>query len=190
MGMLTDKGTKNHDMVHIVDWVPTLLSAVKDQLSEKDQSKVEEFLAEQRDGIDQWNMLMGKQENKRSELLYNIDPTFNDDGLEGHGAIRIGDMKLIVGNPGNHDGHYPPDTLTIHAPNDVSPYLMDGQKMYLFNLHDDPYEYENIAEENLELVEEMKARYDEYEISMIPPDNADETSAGNPSHFGGVWSTG
>ena len=37
---------------------------------------------------------------------------------------------------------------------------------------------------------EMKAKYKDYEMSMIPPDNAAETAKGNPSHFGGVWSTG
>ena len=188
--MLTNNRTKNHEMFHIVDWIPTLLSAVKDKLNEEDQSKVEEFLAEERDGIDQWNMLMGNEEGKRSELLYNINPTFNDDGLKGHGAIRIGHMKLIVGNPGINDGHYPPGNLNIRAPDDVTPYLMDGRKIYLFNLHDDPNEYYNIAEENLDIVEKMKARYNEYEMSMIPPDIAGETSKGNPSHFGGVWSTG
>jgi len=188
--MLKDKGTKNNEMIHVVDWIPTLLSAVKGTLSDDYQSKVEEFLSEDRDGINLWPMLMGMDGNARTELLYNIDPTFDDDGFEGHGAIRVGDMKLAVGNPGNNDGHYPPDNLTDSTVREVSPYLMDGRKYYLFNLRDDPYEYKNIAEDNLDIVEDMRARYEEYEASMIPPDNAAETGQGNPSHFGGVWSTG
>ena len=188
--MLKGKGSKNNEMIHIVDWIPTLLSAVKDKLSNDYQSKVEEFLSENRDGINLWPMLMGNDGNVRREFLYNIDPTFSDDGFEGHGAIRVGDLKLAVGKPGDHDGRYPPGNFTETILREVSPYLMDGRKYYLFNIREDPYECKNIAEDNLDIVEDMRARYEEYEASMIPPDNADQTGQGNPSHFGGVWSTG
>ena len=53
-------------------------------------------------------MIIGEEESKRSEILYNIDPDFDDNG--GHGAIRIGDIKLMIGVPGDHNDHYPPDT--------------------------------------------------------------------------------
>ena len=61
-------------MIHVVDWLPTLLSAVKDSLPKEDKEFVEKVLLEQTDGIDQWSMLMNGEPSKRTEFLYNIDP--------------------------------------------------------------------------------------------------------------------
>ena len=204
--MFENKGTINDQLIHVVDWIPTLLTAVKGQLSEEDQHKVELFLSEQWDGIDQWSMLMGDEPGKRTELLYNIDPNFSDDGIKGHGAIRIGDLKLIVGNPGNKDHRYPPDTIKYkkhpgidnifdsnHSKDNKlrqKAYKIDDWPIYLYNLKKDPYEYNNIADENHDIVEEMKMKLEEYRLSMISPHIADETKEGNPSNFNGVWSPG
>ena len=204
--MFENKGTINDQLIHVVDWIPTLLTAVKGQLSEDDKHKVELFLSEQWDGIDQWSMLMGDEPGKRTELLYNIDPNFSDDGIKGHGAIRIGDLKLIVGNPGDKDDRYPPETINYikhhnidnifdsnHSKEDKlrqKAYKIDDWPIYLYNLKVDPYEYNNIADENHDIVEEMKMKLEEYRLSMIPPHIADETKEGNPSNFNGVWSPG
>jgi len=201
--MLKYKGLTSLYLIHVTDWIPTLLSAVKDKLSDKNQAKVEEYLGEERDGIDQWGMLMGNEDGQRTEILYNIDPKYSYEGTKGHGAIRVGDMKLIKGHPGKHDGYYPPNNLSFsgvynnHLENQVNLDVSNGKlfkndedEIYLFNLKEDPYEHNNLAADNPDLVEELKARLAEYEATMIPPDTADEIAEGNPSNFGGAWATG
>jgi len=204
--MFQNNGTVNNELMHVVDWLPTLLRAVKDQLSDEYQSKVDEYLSEERDGIDQWAMLMGLEEGKRSEIVYNIDPDFDKNGL--NGAIRIGNWKLIKGDPSDdgHDDHYLPDTFENYVEmNDVgdmnypthqhdgallNPVMINDKPVYLFDLSSDPNEYSNLAEENPDVLAEMLLKFDEYESTMIPPHTAAETEAGNPSHFDGVWSPG
>jgi arylsulfatase A-like enzyme len=201
--MFENKGTINRELIHVVDWIPTLLAGVKGQLTEENKAKVERVLSEGRDGIDQWSMLMGDEPSKRNELLYNIDPNFDDDGFEGHGAIRIDDLKLIVGNPGDKDEHRQPDTMDYQKDKGkeqlldsqtnkekLNPYITDERAVFLYNVVEDPYENNNIAPENQDIVERMKVRLQEYQSSMIPPHTAAETTKGNPSNFGGVWSPG
>merc|ERR1712241_643487 len=148
-------------------------------------------------------MLMGNEANKRSEILYNIDPVFHDN--VGHGAIRIGDWKLMVGNPGNMDGHYPPEfdgsslTEYVNFVSDLctenemiqdSPYIFRGWPTYLFDLKNDPLECYNIAKNNPDVVDQMLERYKEHESTMIQPFTADEVDEGNPMYFNGIWSPG
>ena len=220
--MLENKGTKNDKLFHVVDWLPTLLTAVKNSLPSNEQHKVEEFFSEEWDGVDQWDMLTENKVNKRSEFVYNIDPLFlscidelNGVSRSGSGAIRIGDLKLIVGDPGSHDGHYTPEFISkidwtcvnsaeSYACSSIScntsnnepekemgyPFMFREWPTYLFDLKNDPNEYYNIAINNLDVVEEMLQRYKEYESSMIPPNSADEIEEGNPINFNGVWSSG
>ena len=61
-------------LMHVVDWTPTLLSAVKDRLSKENKDYVESVLLEGTDGIDQWAMLANEEPSERTEFLYNIDP--------------------------------------------------------------------------------------------------------------------
>jgi len=124
--------------------------------------------------------------------------------VEGHGAIRVGDYKLIKGHPGKHDGYYPPNNASVDHfddfddQNEINLDFYDGkmkfrgdeEEIYLFNLKDDPNEYNNLATANPDLVEELKAKLAEYEATMIPPDTTSEIVDGNPANFGGVWSTG
>ena len=61
-------------MIHVVDWLPTLLSAVKESLPKEEKDFVERVLLDKTDGIDQWSMLVNNEPSKRTEFLYNIDP--------------------------------------------------------------------------------------------------------------------
>ena len=77
-------------LIHVVDWVPTLLSSVKSKLPNKEQFKIEELLSKEYegDGMDLWNMFITDEPSKRTELLYNIDPEYDDEGVKGRSAIR------------------------------------------------------------------------------------------------------
>ena len=65
-------------MIHVVDWGPTLLSAVKENLSQQQSALVNTWISEDKDGMDLWNELMKGESSKRTEFLYNIDPLFDD----------------------------------------------------------------------------------------------------------------
>ena len=54
------------------------------------------------DGIDHWHSLMESEESPRTEMLYNIDPSGNDNKESFINAgIRVGNYKLLLGNPGD-----------------------------------------------------------------------------------------
>ena len=141
---------------------------------------------------------MGNEASKRSEILYNINPQYSRDIY--HGAIRIGDMKLIVGKPGvgpEFNDHYilpgtlVPGYLQMFNKSDPWPlFIYRERQTYLYDLKDDPNEYHNIAMDNINVVEEMLQRYEEYESTMIPPNLSPEIDEGSPIHFNGVWSSG
>ena len=76
-------------LIHVVDWVPTLLSAVKDTLAQDNKELVNKFLAKHRDGIDQWEVIKNHSPSKRTEFLYNIDPLYTERGYPmGNAGIR------------------------------------------------------------------------------------------------------
>ena len=185
--LLKEKETANGNLFHVVDWLPTLLSAVKDELSVENQQKVEKVLSENRDGINQWPMLVGAENITREEMVYNI---LKSDGKY-KGAIRIGDYKLCVGYPPGkkgEDGYYFPQSIRKYLRKKLIPYLMDEEEIYLFNLKDDPNEYINIAKENLEVVKKMRSSFEEYVATIIPEHTANNTDAS--TKFGGVLSPG
>ena len=53
---------------------------------------------------------------------------------------------------------------------------------------DDPFEYNNIAEDNPEIVDKMMEKLMEYWVTMIPADVAKDVEEGNPVHFNGTFS--
>ena len=177
----------NRNLIHVVDWLPTLLSAVKDELSEENQRKVQKFLSENRDGINQWSMLLGDEKIKRNEMVYNI---LKSDGKY-KGAIRMGDYKLCLGYPRGakgQDGYYSPQQLSYYVSKKLIPFLMEEDEIFLFNLKDDPSEHINIAEKNIEIVKVMRSRLREYVSTVIPEHTAKSTEA--CTKFGGVLSPG
>ena len=70
---------------------------------------MDELLNEQSiDGIDQWASLLGNTESPRTEMIYNIDPgSPNSKEFFIHAGIRVNEMKLLLGNPGQPDRAIP-----------------------------------------------------------------------------------
>ena len=70
---------------------------------------MDELLNEQSiDGIDQWASLLGSTESPRTEMIYNIDPgSKNSKEFFIHAGIRVNEMKLLLGNPGQPDRAIP-----------------------------------------------------------------------------------
>ena len=75
-------------LIHVTDWLPTLYSAAGGNV--RDLGPI--------DGIDQWEALTLQGPSKRIEMLYNSNPQGTQSPTGS--AIRFGDMKLIIGDPG------------------------------------------------------------------------------------------
>lgn len=82
-------GRVAHQMVHITDWLPTLISAAGG-----DSSTLKSI-----DGLDLWNTLTQDRSSPRTEFLVNLDPVENSAG------VRVGDWKLVY-NPQSYGDHW------------------------------------------------------------------------------------
>ena len=92
----------------MTDWLPTFYSAAGGNV--QDLGPI--------DGVDQWNSLRTYANSSRKEMLYNS----NSSGIGFHktptgSALRLGDMKLIIGEPGPgfvvEPGYYPNNSVKI-----------------------------------------------------------------------------
>lgn len=99
-------------LIHITDWYPTLVGLAGGNVSQYQGL----------DGFDVWPTISEGKESPRLEILHNIDPLHRRSRgsfKEGHGlwdttvqaAIRVGDWKLLTGDPG-HGDWVPPQVLT------------------------------------------------------------------------------
>lgn len=91
----------SHHLMHITDWLPTLLHVVRNS------SEDELYAVRDLDGVDQWDVLSNNlRQSRRTEILLNIDPR------ENASALRVDDMKLLFASRGKtrrYDGWYPTD---------------------------------------------------------------------------------
>ena len=84
--LLKQSGYISNHMMHVTDWMPTLLHVAGGNLTKLEKNKL--------DGMNVWDALSNKDvKSPRTEFLYNIDPE------EPSHAVRVGDMKLIFGKP-------------------------------------------------------------------------------------------
>ncbi|XP_006819265.2 arylsulfatase B-like [Saccoglossus kowalevskii] len=183
--MLKRTGYVNNELWHIVDLHKTILTLAGAE-SESDI-----------DGMDMWEMFSKGAPSPRNEFVYNID----DFELSPGAAIRVGDYKLITGNPdllypfrlaNRSDDWYnygdaPIDALPEPPGEDLPP---PPNVTWLFNIKDDPEERNDIAELYPEIVQELSNRLDEYREDLVPPVNLVFDPAGDAANFGGVWSPG
>ena len=98
--LLKNSSRVSHQMVHITDWLLTVLSAAG-----YDTSKLSNHSL---DGIDQWKELSQNLPAKRTEMIHNIDPK---DAKVPY-ALRSGDYKIIYCSNG-WDGWYPPEGVDL-----------------------------------------------------------------------------
>ena len=114
-------------------------------------------------------------------------------------GIRVEEMKLLLGNPGKPDGWIPPPQVIDSSEHEfeklfkgyISPDSVCTEvQTRLFNLTEDPFEKNNLAQDMPKMVQVLSNRLEKYFASMIPPDNAPEIIDGNPNRNGGFLSPG
>ncbi|CAG5126095.1 unnamed protein product, partial [Candidula unifasciata] len=108
--LLQKQGYVNSNLMHVVDWLPTLYSLAGGSLTDIGDI----------DGIDQRDVLLENAPTTRQEVLLNIDP------IDKTEALILGDYKIISGDPsgGKYDGWYPAPEVS------ESVYLSDISKNF------------------------------------------------------------
>ncbi len=144
--------------LHIVDWYPTLLKLAGGSVEQKLPL----------DGRDAWTTITSNAPTPHDDILHNVTP--------GNGAIRVGPWKLVV------NGDRPDDGSEGLAQTDAR--TKKGKKkggsatdtLELFNIADDPYEKQNLAQQFPARVSELRARLDRYAKEAVTPKSAPKSA--------------
>nr|XP_047912961.1 arylsulfatase I [Anser cygnoides] len=178
-------------LVHITDWYPTLVSLARGNLSNVPGL----------DGYNVWPAISEGKESPRTEILHNIDPLYNhakygslEDGFgiwntAVQASIRVGEWKLLTGDPGYSDW-IPPQTLTNFPGSWWNlERLTDGPRksVWLFNITADPYERYDLSEQRPDIVRALLLRLAYYNRTAIPVRYPAENPRAHPDFNGGAW---
>ncbi|CAG2253458.1 unnamed protein product [Mytilus edulis] len=149
---LKHKGCVHEGMMHAVDWFPTILDMAG--FNKGKRRKTFGHI----DAVSQWKYLKRCRGSGRNEFVYQID-----DYVAKSAAIRVGDYKLILGEPRVVDFSLDPNggfTIKLADPNSTD--------IRLFNLKNDPTESNNLASRLPKKVKKMKMRLDELRRDSLP----------------------
>ncbi|XP_071089844.1 arylsulfatase J-like [Haliotis cracherodii] len=180
--MLKHKGTVNNELIHVTDWFPTLVGVAGGTTHG----------TKPLDGFDQWTTISEGGKSPRKEILHNIDPLTHPMGQKLYNntfdtriraAIRVGNWKLITGNPG--DGSWTPPP---HLNKEVIVEKEDAAKnLWLFDIAHDPTEHVDLSSTNQGVVKNLLARLAHYQSTAVPPVYPPADPKSDPKLHGGVW---
>ncbi|KAJ8387900.1 hypothetical protein AAFF_G00149350 [Aldrovandia affinis] len=177
-------------LVHITDWYPTLVALAGGNVSRSDGL----------DGYNVWPALSEGRESPRREILHNIDPLHSraDHGSWQDGfhlwdtavqaAIRVGDWKLLTGDPG-HGDWVPPQVLANFPGSwwNLERGAGSRKSVWLFNVTGDPYERHDLSGRRPDVVKELLARLAHHNRTAVPVRYPDPDPRASPDLNGGAW---
>ncbi|XP_077545815.1 arylsulfatase I-like [Haemaphysalis longicornis] len=209
--LLKQKRRVSRNLMHIVDWLPTLYAAAGGDV--KDLGPL--------DGFDMWRRLSMDQETPRKEVLCNID------SIEGTSGIILDGYKLVLGTAigGIYNLRFPTTggtqptanldalmnqcktarvlrelygTSSLRFPSnwrekaaikcpDGAINITNPEATYLFHLEEDPCELVNLAPSKPEVVSLLKRRLAAYNATAIPPRNKPADPRAFPENHNGTW---
>jgi len=183
------RGTKNTQLIHAVDWFPTLVNLAVNGSEGCAGNGRCKALPANLDGYDLWDVLMNNASIDRTVLPLNINHEFGYPSSGHQVAIISGDWKLILqeisGPVFNYDGWFPaPPGQWIpppKVPDFESPYN------FLFNLTADPYEQNNLYYFYPVVVSELESILTELDKKYEPEQFNFPNPLGFPELHDGVW---
>ncbi|XP_070150541.1 arylsulfatase B [Polyergus mexicanus] len=209
---LVRSGRVSRQMIHITDWLPTLITAAGGNALNLTSI----------DGMNLWNALSEDTESPRANILHNIDDIY------GVSAITIGDWKLIQGSTykGAWDGWYGPsgrewiydtdgvigstagravtsvglsvtteivwflrENAMIKCPpkNDSLPICKPLEEPCLFNVYQDPCEDNNLVRQFPTIVRKLQEELKKINNTAILPGNLPWDSKADPNLWDHTW---
>ncbi|XP_066269664.1 arylsulfatase B-like [Branchiostoma lanceolatum] len=187
--LLKVKERTSDALLHISDWFPTIVRLAGGST----------FGTKPLDGYDVWDTISEGASSPRNEILHNIDPltwSTNSEAskIHGHGtfntavkaAIRVGDWKLLTGNPGNGDWQL----QTMDGKIKEKSAGVRGKQLWLFNIRNDPQERKDVSGEYPEVVQRLLGRLSAYNETAVPVYWPDIDPRSNPALHGdlvGPW---
>lgn len=146
------QGKKMDGLMHVVDWVPTLLTV----------AGITPKASPQLDGVSQWDQIIFKNTtDARTNMVYNINPLCNDGQAQRpKAAVRSGKYKLL------HECY---NVTGIDKKTNTGGYNPSNEGPYLFDLETDPGETTNLADQNPEIVSQLEKLMEYYATVMVQP---------------------
>ncbi|XP_077944942.1 arylsulfatase B isoform X1 [Gasterosteus aculeatus] len=191
--LLKRPGTVCRELVHVSDWLPTLVGLAGGNVSG----------TRPLDGFDVWNAISEGFASPRLELLHNIDPLYVDvakcpgtgrrfplaEGVVSgfdvsvHAAIRSSNWKLLTGYPGC-DVWFPRPGHNDSAPGSDPP-----KPPMLYDIEKDPEERNELSAAFPAVVEYLLGRLQTHRQSSSPIDFPDDDPRCDPGPAGawGPW---
>lgn len=178
-------GSITSQLMHVTDWYPTLVHISGGRLNG----------TKPLDGYDQWETINNGNASPRKEVLHNIDPLYKPSGHPAYNntfntarraALRVGDWKIITGDPGN-GSWIPPPSMNLPAYIGNTIYKPDTKNVWLFNIQDDPNERHDLSLTNKDKVLEMLDRLSQYEKTAVPCRYPADDPHADPFWLGGFW---
>lgn len=198
--LLSRPGTVSRELIHISDWLPTLVSLAGGRTNG----------TKPLDGFNVWNTISKGQASPRLELLHNIDPLYRDlapcPGRDGeltlapadsgnygahsgfnvsvHAAIRWSNWKLLTGYPGC-DIWFPPPSGNQSDALEMGPL----KPVMLFDIEKDPEERNEVSAKFPTVVDYLLGRLSTYQKQAAPINFPDDDPKCDPGPDGawGPW---
>ncbi|KAM9840927.1 arylsulfatase B [Aulostomus maculatus] len=198
--LLKQPGTVSHELIHISDWLPTLVGLAGGSTN----------ATKPLDGFNVWNTISKGFASPRLELLHNIDPLYIDIApcpgkdrqltlaqvvsggswsnssfnVSIHAAIRSSNWKLLTGYPGC-DVWFPRPGRSESSPLRVEPL----KPVMLFDIEKDPEEKNEVSAHFPKVVEYLLNRLHKHQQHAAPINFPDDDPRCDPGPTGawGPW---
>ena len=175
-------GTVNNGLMHVSDWFPTILALAGHNPAGLNV-----------DGFDIWKSISDGEPSPRKEILHNIDPVQPKRGSELNigqfdnrvrAAIRVGNWKLITGDPSEGSWIAPPEDTGYQSVPDLGP---KSKNIWLFDISKDPYEKTDLFDSHRDIAIDMLNKLAEYQATAVPARFPPNDLRCNPKYHNGFW---
>ncbi|KAK7487293.1 hypothetical protein BaRGS_00021521 [Batillaria attramentaria] len=181
---LQKPGTQLKELIHVSDWYPTLVGLAGGSLNG----------TKPLDGFDQWKTITSGAASERKEILHNIDIMFPPKGSSAYpgtfdtrtrAAIRVGEYKLITGDPSNGSWIPPPNSKQLFVPkrNHDPP----NKNVWLFHIPSDPFEEIDLSDKHPDIVKQLLQSLAKYNATAVPPFFPPSDPKCDPKLHNGFW---